>query len=133
MKKSIKISWGLATLLPIVFLIVGIVAILVFLIPNIPAKGTPPSSEFPAHLVTGILGFYGFLLLTILTGFLIHVSYFIHLIRTDQINKDHKTLWVVLFLVLNILAMIVYWFIVVWPEPEKAKTERGDGFKGPAG
>jgi hypothetical protein len=122
-KKPVKIAWGIATLLPVVFVIGGFVAFFVFLIPNLTAKGGHPS-DLPVNFFAMIFSFYGLFLLGILMGFLVHISYFVHLVRADQLNKDFKTLWAVMFLVLNILAMIVYWFIVVWPEPEKGKNKR---------
>jgi nitric oxide reductase large subunit len=119
MKKSYKITLGILTPLPILAIILGIVAFFVFLIPNLPTKGQIPTTDFPVHMFEGIAIFYVLIIGAVIFGFLINICYFIHLVRTEQINKDHKTLWVVLFLIFNVLAMIVYWFLVVWPEPEK--------------
>jgi uncharacterized membrane protein YedE/YeeE len=119
MKKSYKIALGIITPLPILAIILGIVAFFVYLIPNLPTKGQVPAPDFPVHMIEGIATFYVLIIGAVIFGFLIHIAYFIHLVRTEQINKDSKTLWVVLFLIFNVLAMIVYWFLVVWPEPEK--------------
>lgn len=123
MKKSYKIIWGILTPMPIVLIALGVICLLIFVICNLPANGAGTPPEFPGHLLAGIFSFYGLLVLGIFLGFLVHVSYYIHLVRNGDLNKDMKTLWVVLFLVVNILAMIVYWFLNVWPEP-KPKTRK---------
>ncbi len=118
MKKSYKIIWGLLTPAPIVMIAAGVLCFLFAILKNLPEKGVTAAPQMPEQLIGGLLIFYGLLLLGIFLGFFIHISYFIHLIRKDDMNKDMKTLWVVLFLVLNIIANIVYWFMVVLPEPE---------------
>ena len=118
MKKSYKIIWGILTPAPIILIILGVVCLVMFIAHNIPAKGTVPTPPMPADIIGGIFGFYGLLLLGIFLGFLIHISYFIHLVRKEDMTKDMKTMWVILFMVLNVLSMIVYWFMVVLPEPE---------------
>ncbi len=122
MKKSYKIVWGALTPMPIVMIVTGVICLFAFILKNIPAKGVTPSPEFPGQILAGVFLFYGLLLLGVLLGFLIHISYFIHLVRKEGMDKNTKTLWVVLFLVVNILAMIVYWFMVVLPEPEPGQA-----------
>jgi magnesium-transporting ATPase (P-type) len=126
MKKTYKIIWGILTPTPIVMIIIGFFCFFFFIIRNLPAKGMPSTPHMPEDILWAIFSFYGLFFLGIILGFLIHISYFIHLVRNDALDKNMKTLWVVLFLVVNILAMIVYWCLNVWPEPESKVQKAGD-------
>lgn len=117
MKKTYKIIWGILTPAPIVMIIIGFFCFFFFIIRNL-SKGMPAPPHVPEEFLWAIFSFYGLFLLGIFLAFLIQISYFIHLVRNDALDKNMKTLWVVLFLVVNILAMIVYWCLNVWPEPE---------------
>lgn len=126
MKKSHKIIWGILTLMPIMTIIIGVICMLAFvihIIPHLPQKGDPTPSDFPASFIGAIFGFYALIAIGVISAFLVHVSYFIHLVRNDEIDKNMKTMWVVLFLIVNILAMIIYWFLNVWPEPKSKPPE----------
>lgn len=116
MKRNYKLIWGVVTPVPILMIITGVICFFAFFISNIASlpKGTPP----PPGFFAGFILFYVLLIGGVFLSFLLSISYFIHLVRNETLTKDMKTLWVVLFLVLHTLAMIVYWFMVVWPEPE---------------
>jgi len=43
------------------------------------------------------------------------VYYYIYLIRTDRVQTDKKRLWGGLFFLGNILAMLVFWYLYMWP------------------
>jgi len=126
MKKPYKVIWGILTPAPIFIAMLGAAFFILMILHNLPEKGTPNTNFNPTEFIGSLVGFYALILLAVLLGFLVHISYFIHLVRNDNLNKDMKTLWVVLFLIVNVLAMIVYWFLNVWPEPE-AKGRRNKG------
>jgi len=125
MKKSYKVIWGGLTPVPILMIITGFICFFAFIFSNITnlPKGTPP----PPGFFAGFILFYALFLGGIFLGFLISITYFIHLVRNEALSKDMKTLWVVLFLVLHIMAMIVYWFMVVLPEPEPGQVAEEPG------
>lgn len=125
MKKSYKIIWGILTPAPIVMILVGIICLFIFIIKAIPEKGAVPSPDMPGEMVGGILFFYILFFAGIFLSFFIYISYMIHLVRKDDMSKDMKTLWVVLFSTVTLLAMIVYWFMVVLPEPEPGAENSG--------
>lgn len=127
MNKPTKIAWGIATALPITLTVLGFISLFAFFITKIPEleKHAPQPPEFPQQFLMGFFLFYGLILVGVVLGFLIVISYFIHMVRTERLNKDQRTLWAVFFVVFRTLAMIVYWFIHVWPEEEagdKAKA-----------
>lgn len=125
MKRSYKYIWGALTVAPILMVIVSIGCFILFIAAMIPEKGGSSTPDMSGSAIAGMVGFYGLLMLGMFLGFLIHISYLIHLVRNETLTKDMKTLWVVLFTVLNILAMIVYWFMVVLPEPEPGSPRLG--------
>jgi hypothetical protein len=78
-------------------------------------KGSP--EEVQRFLVPFVAA-YMIVILSFILGFMVKVSYFVHLIRTDLVDKNAKTVWGVLFLFFNTLPMIPYFIVVVWPSPE---------------
>jgi magnesium-transporting ATPase (P-type) len=120
MNKPTKIAWGIATVLPLLMTILGIVLFVVFIITKLPEldKHATPSPELPQQFLMGFLFIYGLILAGVGLAYLIVISYFIHMVRTERLDKDQRTLWAVFFVVFRTLAMIVYWFIHVWPEEE---------------
>jgi hypothetical protein len=117
MKLPIKILWIIGTVLPMVMVVGGIVSFIAYLIPNLPLKGTPPSPEVLTHLIEGLASFYVLIASGFLLSFLVQISYFLHLVRSETLNKDQRTLWVIMFLVFRTFAMIIYWFVHVLPGP----------------
>src|SRR5271170_4003615 len=113
MKRSTKILWGIATPLPILLIVIGVVCFFAFFVSNIvemaqhaPPAGLPapkPGPEFFNAFFKGFFLGYGLILMGVLSGFLVSISYFIHLVRTETVTKDMKTMWVVLFLVFHTL------------------------------
>lgn len=43
------------------------------------------------------------------------VYYYIYLIRTGRVQADKKRLWGGLFFLCNILAMLTFWYLYMWP------------------
>ncbi|HVZ79575.1 MAG TPA: hypothetical protein VHE12_02095 [bacterium] len=125
MNKPVKVVWGIATVMPLMMTFLGIVCFFAFFITKFPelTKNATPPPDFPKEMFVGIFLFYGLILAGVALGFLIVISYFIHMVRTDRLNKDQRTMWAVLFVIFRTLAMTVYWFIHVWPEEEAAAGE----------
>lgn len=48
--------------------------------------------------------------------FLLKIFYFIHLVRHPRMDRDARTLWVILFLTLGWFAMAAYWIRHIWPK-----------------
>ena len=45
--------------------------------------------------------------------------YIVHLFRTEIVANDKKALWAVVLFFGNMIAMIVYWFLYIWPDKLK--------------
>jgi hypothetical protein len=43
--------------------------------------------------------------------------YYIILVVNSKANTDEKSLWIILFLLGNVLAFPVYWYMRIWKEP----------------
>jgi hypothetical protein len=47
------------------------------------------------------------------------IFYIVHLFRTEIVANDKKALWAVVLFFGNMIAMIVYWFLYIWPDKVK--------------
>lgn len=48
--------------------------------------------------------------------------YVTHLFRTNAVANDKKALWCVVLFFGNMFAMIVYWFLYIWPDKPRPNT-----------
>ena len=123
MQKPVKVLWGIATFMPLLMILLGAVLLIVFfvsIVGSMPKGNQPPPPEF---FVT-FIGFYVLILGGIFLNWALNISYFIHLVRTDRLDKNGKTLWAVLFMVFQTLAKIPYWFLYVLPDgPEETEKK----------
>lgn len=114
MSKSAKVMLGIATLWPIIYMLL-FMAFFFYMAATL-ATGThthghnagPPDLFFlifPVHMLT-ILWIFG------LTAF-----YIVNLFKNERVSKDTKALWAVVIFLGNMLAMPVYWYLYIWREP----------------
>lgn len=112
MKPSVKWILGLATLIPVLYMILFFIifASLFFssLTGNPPLGG--PGVEF-AFVFAG-----QFIMMLWIMALL--VLYIVHLFKNQNIPNDKKALWAIVIFLGNVLAMPVYWFIYIWRSPE---------------
>lgn len=107
-----KIALLIATVLPILYMVVFIA----FFVRSI----LSPGGEMPIIHAHFQLFFVAHLLVMAWSLGLL-VIYVIHLFRSRTTPDAYKALWAVLFFFGAQLAMLVYWFLFIWPE-EKSKA-----------
>jgi hypothetical protein len=114
MKKPIKIILGVATLWPILYMIISFVFAFsqVFLFSQ---EEVPSSSGLPIDFRV----FFGLHMLTIFWIFILLIIYIVNLFRNDRVAKDMKALWAVVLFMGNMIAMPIYWYLYIWREPKE--------------
>jgi len=67
--------------------------------------------------------------LTMLVSVVLLVFYVVHLFRTDHVPRDQKALWGVALFLGSAIAMLIYWFVHVWPDarPSSPDTQARPG------
>jgi hypothetical protein len=114
MTRASRIWLGIFTFLPIVLLFVYLFLI-VFLVRDAIRYGDEdmPFPILPEVLWMIILALSGGLL-----SFGLLVYYIIHAINNKKIDSNERILWILIFLVGNIIAFPIYWFMRIWKDPE---------------
>lgn len=110
-KKAIALTWGLATVLPFLFIIYITYAMF----------GMDPSDHETFQLQFDFNFRLGTWINAGTVGLLI--SYIIYLFKTGHVPKDKKVLWAVVLFMGNAVSMPIFWFIYVWL-PIKDQSER---------
>lgn len=112
MKKTTKIILGIATLWPILYMVIFFVFIFswifIFSQKEAPSPSGPPI-EF--------LVIFGLHFLTILWIFVLLIIYIVNVFKNDRVAKDKKALWVVVLFLGTMVAMPIYWYLYIWREP----------------
>jgi len=104
MKKRNKILLGAATITPMLYMIFFLLYIsFVFLSPN---------NE--QYFMTFILPMH---ISTMLLIFALLLIYMIDIFKNNRVQK--KELWAILIFIGSVIAMIAYWYLYIWQEPEK--------------
>ena len=113
MQKPAKILLGVATIAPIVLMILMLVV--VFTTFSSAPFGRRMNEDSFSSLFGAIfvLQIVAWLLMVGLTIF-----YIVNVFRNDRVEKDKKALWAVVLFLGNILAMPVYWYLYIWREPQ---------------
>ncbi len=116
MKKSTKIWLGIATIWPIVYLVLFVVLVFsVFLAaglnPGPHAPGDPSGSVF---FPLGFMAFFILHMLTIMGSLALTVFYIIRVFKTEQLDQNMKIMWTLLFFFMGMLAQPVFWYLYIW-------------------
>jgi predicted membrane channel-forming protein YqfA (hemolysin III family) len=118
MTKSHKIMLIIATFMPFLFVAIWFVSFFFFFGLSMAQPGHGNGEPPPAMFIT----MFGFQALMMVWGIGLFVLYLVHLFKTDRVKQERKALWGVVLFLGGIVAMLVYWFMYVWPEPEPAET-----------
>jgi len=109
MRKSTKLLIGIATLWPLLYMVLffGFMFYMIFPLWN----GAEPDEKlffiiFPIHM------------LTMIVVVALEVFYIVNVFRNDRVNKDMKVLWAIVLFMGNMIAMPIYWFLYIWREPK---------------
>ena len=116
MKKSTKILLGLATLWPLVYMVL----FFVFILSTFFFLSTSTSQEFGSvsFMVVFLLHLLTMLWITALTIF-----YIVNVFRNERVDKDKKVLWAVVLFMGNMIAMPIYWYLYIWKESPVTLSE----------
>ncbi|AVP96833.1 hypothetical protein C7S18_06295 [Ahniella affigens] len=99
----------IATALPVLY----VVAFIAFMMLSI----LSPGSEMPFTQENFGLMFVAHLLVMVWSLGLL-VFYIVHLFRSRATPDSYKALWAILFFFGGPCAMLVYWFLCIWPDAE---------------
>ena len=119
MSKSKKIILGIATLWPIVYLVMFLIFIFSQLFISFLKKGPMLGSPFLFLIIFAVH------LLTIVWIFVLIVIYMKNLFKNERVKKEEKALWAVIFFLGSIIAMPIYWYLYIWKNPETKKKKNG--------
>lgn len=79
---------------------------------------TMDHSDPRAHIGVGVgLLFIGHLSMMCWSVLLV-VLYIYLVVKNEAISKDMRGVWAVLMFVGHLVAMVIYWVLYIWPEPE---------------
>ena len=109
MSKSKKISLGVLTILPLLYLITFIVFFLsmVLTIDKQPTSGGMPPI-FRAMMISHMLMMV--LIMCLIT------FYAIHSFNNTRIPQDQKIFWTILIVCGTFIAMPIYWYLFIWKD-----------------
>jgi len=137
LKKSTKIWLGIATIWPIVYMLLFFVVIFSVVIvgafnPDSPAPvdNSPASILFPI----GFMGFFVLHMLTIMGMLALTVFYVIRVFKTEQLDQNMKIMWMLLFFFMGMIAQPLFWYLYIWREaPGSSKDPQlvGPGWQRP--
>lgn len=116
MQKPTKILLGVASLWPIVYMVlfIGFFFLAVLFGPG-PAE--PGSGVQPAFAL-----FIGVHLLTMVLILALTVFYIVDIFRNDRVEKDKKALWAIVIFFGNAIAMPIYWYLYIWKQAKLASS-----------
>jgi hypothetical protein len=117
MGKAKKVWLLVGTLWPFLYIILFFLFAFSLLFLLIPQGGeTPPPS--PAWIAV----IFPFHFLTIFLIWGLMIFYIIHVVKNRSLSKDQRILWIILLVFLNILGMLIYFFLYIWKEGKEEKT-----------
>ena len=112
MAKGSKIWLGIFTFLPIDLVIAYMVAF-GLLVKDVILYG---NENQPMPLFSSMFWLFVLMLAMGIVSFGLLV-YYIILVVNSIVNTEEKLLWIILFLLGNVLAFPVYWYMRIWKEP----------------
>lgn len=113
LSKTKKILVGIFTILQLFAALGFVVWIIAGVIPEAIAAGDDPGPEFALNLIGGMVAWVIFLSLY---TFGMIIFYLVHAATSKETSTGVKILWIVLILVFQVLAEVVYYFLEILPE-----------------
>jgi hypothetical protein len=118
MKKSIKVILGLATLWPILYIII----FLSFCFYQVSAVQNGGLS--PGRPMFGFFMIFYMHILTMLWVVVLLVVFMSNIFKNSQITKNKKMLWVAVLFFGNIIAAPIYWYLHIWSDSKERVEKR---------
>ena len=115
MSKQKKVWLGIASVIPLVLML----AYLVLVVVNFATMDYDAYYEEDEPTWFWIVTF-GFIGLSILSSWAMLAYYIVWLFRIEPADDSKKTLWIVLLLMLQGLALPIFWFLFIWREESLA-------------
>lgn len=112
LKKSHKIILLLATVVPMLYMIIFMATIFLSMFLSIQHKGEPWIFKHFAYLFL----MHGLVMLLILGTLIFYLVY----IFKSNMDQQMKILWAVMIFVGGPIGMLVFWFVKIWREPNPA-------------
>lgn len=107
MSKAKKILLGIATLWPILYMFIFFGLAFSFI-----------TNAANPEVVFGYL--FGGHIFTMLLMVILLIIYIRDVFENDMVLETRKTLWTILLLFGNMIAMPIYWYIYIWKRPTKS-------------
>ena len=127
MKKSKKIWLGIATIWPVVYILLFFVVVFSFVIvgalnPGLhaPVDNSPASIFFPV----GFMAIFVLHMLTIMGSLALTVFYIIRVFKTEQLDQNMKIMWMLLLFFMGMLAQPVFWYLYIWRDAPSGSKEQ---------
>jgi hypothetical protein len=121
MKKSAKITLGVASVLPFAYL----VSFPIFMFSMVRSaethKGGPPE-YFPL--------FFSIHITTMLFIFGLTIFYIVNVFSNERVPAEKKVLWMVVLFLANVFAFPFYWYFYIWSKPKEAVLLPAEEFEG---
>lgn len=117
MNNGLKITLGLFTIWPFLYLIIFFCAMFGMMMSDFSGGG--PSPDPPAAMMI-ILPLH---FLTMLEIFALLVIYIVHVFKTDRVREDKKALWAVVLFLGHMISMPIYWYLYIWNEPAESTPD----------
>jgi hypothetical protein len=114
MSKASRIWLGIFTFLPVLLLFIYLFSF-AFIIRDAIKYG---DEDMPFPILPEVFWMIIIALTLGLLSFGLLVYYIIHVINNKKIDSNEKVLWVLIFLVGNVVSFPIYWYMRVWKEPE---------------
>jgi hypothetical protein len=118
--KGMKVLVGLLTLwMPLYFIgfMVFVLSMIVVAASQQGEKGLP--------VAFGILAVLH--LFTLLLSIALAVFYIVHVVKNPRIQQTNRVVWVIVLLFGGVIAMPIYWYLHIWPEPVEPSPGGGPG------
>lgn len=109
MTKTKKLLLGIATIWPILYMVVFFIFMFSMVLLLLFQKGNPPIGFF---LTIFLLHFF-----TMIEIFVLLAIYVRDVFKNKRVEKDTKALWAVVLFLGNMIAMPIYWYLYIWKKP----------------
>lgn len=114
MTKGHKIILGIFTFLPFVLLVLYFGTIVLLVRDALVFR----DEDMPFPIVGDVLWLVIMALMAGLLSFGLMVYYIIHAINNPQMDNNEKIVWVLLFVLVNVVSFPIYWYMKIWKRHE---------------
>jgi hypothetical protein len=117
MKKSTKVLLGIASIWPVIYIPIFLLAVFSFVI-----FGGPPGKEPPAAFPLIFLVIFAVHMLTVFVTLGTKIFYIVNVFKNPKVEKDKQLMWVLLLVLAGLFAEPVYWYLNIWRDrPDAAQ------------